>query len=926
MDDDRDSLADALREALAPAYLVVRRLGQGGMGSVYLAREPALKRPVAVKVMLPDLARDETNRARFEREAQSVAAISHPNVISVYRVGALADGTPFFVMQYVQGKSLDDRLETAGPLGVGEARRVLGEVASALAAAHKRDIVHRDIKPANILQDEESGRVVVTDFGIAAVRPQREAPSPRLTQTGTSLGTPTHMSPEQLLGEPVTDKSDVYSFGILAYELLTGQGPFRITSPHEAVAAHLRDTPPPLSRLRPEVDPELEQIALGCLAKKPEDRPGAAQLAQRLLPGERMPLEWPPPGLETLVGTLPLLSRQAAAGSFLVAVAVLALLLRNPDTGTGVPPWIALALVALGGLLLLRTTWSAAGLLRRIHVKAKRGHRTWTILETLSDRRGDTGALIAGSGEYMTLAPAARAVLRRRRVATALLEMFGAVVPIVGLLIATRALPSMSGPWVPGLVVLGPGLLLLDASWVLRLQESRYVRRPRRSRRRQRGDPAVARNVIETWTASLDVVAANQPMPRMSPRLPRLTGYALLGLVLLALVSATPLVMVDAIGGVIGRIAVPKSGATIRRVRRALVGRDWSAAVDPSITTLAAGAAFHSLEMIGSRAPTNFRPPSATLQSPFEHPGAPPAFARLRQVHPDTLLRRAARGGLSAPERAFLESVAGDPTFRAFTTVAHARAADILAARYDDSTLRATSWNALSLPRSDGIKSVLAAHTAVAALRLAQGRRQEAEALLREEVAFGLALVDHGTTLLDATIGSQIAGGGLDRLEGFYAITGRPEESRRLRAARDSAASLADRDDDLFERRVGQTSDALAELRARLNLALADSTMPPSYRWEFARLVAGESCLDAREMLLGPDPGPARAMAVFARQQVRNHSDSLLWNVVTAGYSRIRAADYGAGPAMRSRVFGLSAGLLGVPRLRDCASILGIVL
>src|SRR5437867_1152048 len=220
-------LVHLLERALAPSFTLVKRLGSGGMGAVYLARDPILKRHVAVKVMAPSLAADSAARARFEREAQAVASISHPNVVSVYSVGELTNGVPYLVMQYVEGPTMSERLESDGPLDVRTAKRILGEVASALVAAHRKGIIHRDIKPANILWDDETGRALVTDFGIAAVLERGdERDAVRITHTGMAVGTPAYMSPEQLLAEPITEKTDIYSLGLLGYELLIGEGPY----------------------------------------------------------------------------------------------------------------------------------------------------------------------------------------------------------------------------------------------------------------------------------------------------------------------------------------------------------------------------------------------------------------------------------------------------------------------------------------------------------------------------------------------------------------------------------------------------------------------------------------------------------------------------------------------------------------------------
>src|SRR6185295_7878104 len=151
-------LEQRLRAALAPELELLRPIGAGGMAEVFLAREAALKRVVAVKVLSVELADSPEARARFEREAQAVASLSHPNIVAVHRVGKLDDGTPYFVMQFVEGRSMSDRLVQDGPLSVDETRRILGEVASALATAHSAGIIHRDIKPANILHEESTGR------------------------------------------------------------------------------------------------------------------------------------------------------------------------------------------------------------------------------------------------------------------------------------------------------------------------------------------------------------------------------------------------------------------------------------------------------------------------------------------------------------------------------------------------------------------------------------------------------------------------------------------------------------------------------------------------------------------------------------------------------------------------------------------------
>jgi serine/threonine protein kinase len=269
-----------------PELQLVRRLGVGSAAEVFLARDPQLKRLVAVKVLSKDLADDRVARARFEREAAAAAALDHPNVVTVHRFGYTHDGVPYLVMQYVDGVTLGDRLSAEGPLPVIEARRILADVADALAAAHKSGFVHRDIRPANVLCERESGRVLVTDFGLAGLLPAGQAAGTRITQVGEVLGEPEYLSPEQLRGDTVTEGTDVYALGVMGYEVLTGQSPFRHVPGQASSAAHLRSGPRFLKDLRDDVDPDLAELLMRCLSKGPEKRPNAAYLARVLREGK----------------------------------------------------------------------------------------------------------------------------------------------------------------------------------------------------------------------------------------------------------------------------------------------------------------------------------------------------------------------------------------------------------------------------------------------------------------------------------------------------------------------------------------------------------------------------------------------------------------------------------------------------------------
>ena len=279
--EERHSLA-ALQEALGADFEFKQRLGRGTVATVYLAREKALGRLVAVKVLLPVRARDETARRRFEREAKAAASLSHPNVVQVFRFGRLPDETPYLVMRFVKGRTLEERLAAEGPLPAELAREVLLGIASALAAAHAQGIVHRDVRPANVLWDEERNEALLADFGIAALLVTSGEETTRLTKTGQMLGDPRYLSPEQLLDQDLTTLSDVYALGVLGYEIFTGQGPYEAKTNTQWITAHLSGKPRDLRQMRPDVDPAIADLLRRCLNREPNHRPSAATVAAAL--------------------------------------------------------------------------------------------------------------------------------------------------------------------------------------------------------------------------------------------------------------------------------------------------------------------------------------------------------------------------------------------------------------------------------------------------------------------------------------------------------------------------------------------------------------------------------------------------------------------------------------------------------------------
>ena len=293
---DTAQVAADLGAALGEGYQYLRLVGVGGMGAVFLFREVALKRLVAVKVMAPDLAADAGSRARFTREARSAAALSHPNVVRVYAVGE-TDGLhlPYIVMQYVEGPSLAQWMQEHRRSSERDGRRIIGEVAAGLAAAHARGFLHRDVKPANVLLEAETGRAYVADFGVsAALAKSSPEATGSLTATGHVVGTPIYMSPEQAAGEQLTDKSDVYSLGVMAYELLVGELPFKATTAMGWAAAHLRDTPTPVAHRRADLSPEVSRLVDRGLVRRQRSSADGRSVVLTLTPGGRRALERAP--------------------------------------------------------------------------------------------------------------------------------------------------------------------------------------------------------------------------------------------------------------------------------------------------------------------------------------------------------------------------------------------------------------------------------------------------------------------------------------------------------------------------------------------------------------------------------------------------------------------------------------------------------
>jgi len=417
----------ALERALGSQYEVLRVLGQGGAGTVFLARERLLERLVAIKVLRSEVVSADS-RERFVREARTAAKLMHPGIVPLYTFGELGDSL-YYIMGFVEGESLEALLRRVGRLGPDDARRLLVEVADALNYAHRSGVVHRDVKPDNILIDRNTGRAVLTDFGIAKVAAQQST----LTATGIIVGTPLYMSPEQASGDPQIDgRSDVYALGVIGYRMLAGRLPFEGTSAHDVLMKHVTQTPPALAEVTPTVPVDLAWTITRCLEKAPDQRwPSAEALRQSLETSGESDGELP--------DTMEDVSGRAAFA--LLGVWSTLLIAVYAATVAASPSW---RFAPVLGLVI------ATGLLAPAYVQARAyglsGDRLWrVVLVPPENWSGWWPSRLRRAGDVWEQLPAA---VRRYRVTRTLLfagAIFG-ILPL-GLILVANSRSDVSGTW-----------------------------------------------------------------------------------------------------------------------------------------------------------------------------------------------------------------------------------------------------------------------------------------------------------------------------------------------------------------------------------------------------------------------------------------------------------------------------------------------
>jgi hypothetical protein len=448
------STIDELRVQLADRYRIDRELGRGGMGAVYLARDLRLDRPVAIKVLPPEFASQAALRERFLRETRTAASFSHPNIVPVYAIEE-TDAVVAYVMGFVEGESLADRVKRAGPLTARETVRLLQDVGYALAYAHGRGIVHRDVKPDNVMIERATGRALIMDFGVARVI-AAAGPDAGLTRVGEVVGTPEYMSPEQATGDVVDGRSDLYALGLTAYFALTASAAMSADSTSKVFVRQITEVLPPMRSLRTDLPAPLAEAIDRCLAKDPAARfqhaealVEALDVAQLAAPEIPVPIRL----FAQEAGTLSMVLVFGALLGFVVVRSQMEARVGNYD--------VLLPVMMLVGVFFTRVlqTFSEARRLARSGFSAGDVHRGLTAV--VAERQSRRDEL---RGDERTRR------VRRRTIAMGVVELAAALVMFVaGLSFRIRRNGGYATP-TPGIILIFSGTILLGISVVLLLR------------------------------------------------------------------------------------------------------------------------------------------------------------------------------------------------------------------------------------------------------------------------------------------------------------------------------------------------------------------------------------------------------------------------------------------------------------------------
>lgn len=900
-------LLTELREALVPRFQVLRELGSGGMGYVFLARDPALKRMVAIKALAPERVDDDTARERFVREAEAAAMVSHPNIVAVHEVGTLPHSrTPYFVMQLVEGETLDEAFPGGAPAAAARAQRVIGEIAAALAAAHAHGLVHRDIKPRNVIIERETGRAVVLDFGIsAALRVHSgEAPVTRLTQSGAYIGTPAYMSPEQATSGELSDRSDIYSLGVVAFELLTGHVPFVGAGPMAVIAAHLKDAPPSLTKLRRDLASEFAHLIDRCLAKDPAARPSAREIAHYLIPSSHPHIEWPPPGLERLRGMgarlLLVLGLAAAASTVFFAVAALQPRLGSPlwhegerstlwgavgDPGAALeraaggverefteqvdatPIWtfvLGFAFVTLGALVPVVAVlgWRLGSWIR---AGRKAGYSWRVLLDVAWDHWRDTPELRNGMGMFALAHESERErVLSARRRQGALAEaciVLTLFAPVFWLLGVTGGWGETSASVLPAgelALLYMPPLVALVGMLLGRLPYVRLARRLgiRRSWRHRFAPPAVRSELVSAWIENFGErpAVASRPPPRFALAvLPALAAIFALGAA--AVVIVVTLVVESRL------LPAREQAATwlasfendsLRPIRRERVAQVIGDAARVRATNTAPdeeGARLLMRRAALTGTNDSLWDVGATTAAPW------PADTTI--VDNEQILAILARlpGSLGAEERGALRAAASSPWLEPWRRVARSTPLPPFWGYRRDFPGVASP---LALPHraSLGFRELADRNTAAAVLAIAEGDVAHALERARENASAGGQLM-RSPSLLDLAIGVTIVSSAAHLLAEIARVSGDHNLADETAQLRDVLRRVRSEAYLGWSGVLPLTADPASPIGLRF---LGDRSLLIAQRADMSIALVTGYCLNAREILFGLDPRRRQAL------------------------------------------------------------------
>jgi len=863
------------------------------MGIVFLARDESLKRDVAIKVLAPELADDATTRLRFTREAEASAAVSHPNVVSIYHVGILPKSEiPYFVMHYVEGPSIADA--TGRMLPEARVRRVMGEVASGLAAAHRRGVVHRDVKPGNIVIDGETGRALLVDFGISAAVAQaaRASRPDRLTNEGMYVGTPMYMSPEMSAGDEAVEKSDVYSLGVVAWEMLTGKPPFPGKG-LKVMASHVNDPLPDLHLIREDLSPELVALIERSLSKNPADRPSAQAIVDHLLPSSRHSIEWPPPGLAPLrrasalfrLGLVWLVST-IAAFVFVLWMHSVPLQLENGGAramsildavrrgGRGVEStqeeiaviagnvveseamWAAAAYAALA-LVLAAVVFAAihsARALRFARIARQSGYPWVTIADVMSDMRRDGGDLVNGLGIYAFSSERERQVLLAMRRAR-LVGIISATVLSVAAMVAWvsgwfgSTVTQGASPLTPGgarwMVALPAALLA--ACGVLAAVEAIIRRRRAQADEEWQGAHVVKPELVLNWVVSAGRKLAGSTALYRLP-IEAVAGGLLIAAVVASLVIANAAMRTSISAAYRRSVALAWFGRNFADTSRSNRWRVLERALDRSAGGLTRGAGPVDIRL-QARLLATFVPPGVGVQSLLPRAPADSILyaGGSRPISDAGIMAALQRLPAAPPESTMLNLAVHAP--RATIDVWRAAAHGALLPRFwpyraDAKALESPASNAFSTD-DDGVLTIAAANLFEGIDALSKRDFANGELRARENLAVARQLDRGGTANFAASDG--VVGDAAAVLDW-------------IGHARNDAALIAE----AAELRSAMTRQTIVHYSAPALFAdpdylpvtgiIADTMIAPAVRVRLAEYTAVGFCSNPHEVMFGVDP------------------------------------------------------------------------